>query len=87
MVVGGVQYGWSCVTHLIEDDWDPRFVQEQVDHERVNIPSLYTCVSLDFRTRTLRRHLDSTIAAALQVRTGRQARSARLATRGGCAGS
>ncbi|MGA4846655.1 hypothetical protein ACOBQB_10440 [Streptomyces sp. G5(2025)] len=33
--------------------------------------SIYTCVSSDFRTRTLRRHLDDTVAAALQTRSGR----------------
>ncbi|GGN81564.1 hypothetical protein GCM10011579_068290 [Streptomyces albiflavescens] len=63
----------SYVTHLIEDGWDPRFVQEQVGHEHASTTSLYTCVSSDFRTRTLRRHLDSTIAAALQTQTGKQA--------------
>lgn len=63
----------SYVTHLIEDGWDPRFVQEQVGHEHASTTSLYTCVSSDFRTRTLRRHLDSTITAALQTQTGRQA--------------
>ena len=31
------------------------------------------CVSSDFRTRTLRRHLDATVAAALQAQAGRQA--------------
>lgn len=55
----------SYVTHLIEDGWDPRFVQEQVGHEHASTTSIYTCVSSDFRTRTLRRTLDSTIAAAL----------------------
>ncbi|MGW4094801.1 tyrosine-type recombinase/integrase [Nocardia sp. NPDC004750] len=44
----------SYVTHLIEDGWDPRFVQEQVGHEHASTTSLYTCVSSDFRTRTLR---------------------------------
>ncbi|GAB2454286.1 tyrosine-type recombinase/integrase [Streptomyces incanus] len=63
----------SYVTHLIEDGWDPRFVQEQVGHEHASTTSLYTCVSSDFRTRTLRRHLDSTIAAALETQTGKQA--------------
>jgi integrase/recombinase XerC len=55
----------SYVTHLIEDGWDPRFVQEQVGHEHASTTSIYTCVSSDFRTRTLRRHLDATVAAAL----------------------
>ncbi|MEU1005876.1 tyrosine-type recombinase/integrase [Streptomyces tibetensis] len=63
----------SYVTHLIEDGWDPRFVQEQVGHEHASTTSIYTCVSSDFRTRTLRRHLDDTIAAALRAQSGRQA--------------
>jgi site-specific recombinase XerD len=63
----------SYVTHLIEDGWDPRFVQQQVGHEHASTTSIYTCVSSDFRTRTLRRHLDATIAAALQSQRGREA--------------
>ncbi|MFE5096210.1 tyrosine-type recombinase/integrase [Streptomyces sp. NPDC056638] len=63
----------SYVTHLIEDGWDPRFVQEQVGHKHAGTTSIYTCVSSDFRTRTLRRHLDATVAAALQAQNGRQA--------------
>jgi len=63
----------SYVTHLIEDGWDPRFVQEQVGHEHASTTSIYTCVSSDYRTRTLRRHLDATVAAALKTREGRQA--------------
>ncbi|MEV8183959.1 site-specific integrase [Specibacter sp. NPDC078692] len=57
----------SYVTHLIEDGWDARFVQEQVGHEHASTTSIYTCVSSDFRTRTLRRALDTTLAAALQL--------------------
>ena len=45
----------SYVTHLIEDGWDPRFVQQQVGHEHASTTAIYTCVSSDFRTRTLRR--------------------------------
>nr|WP_324197985.1 tyrosine-type recombinase/integrase [Nocardia abscessus] len=56
----------SYVTHLIEDGWDPRFVQEQVGHEHASTTSLYTCVSSDFRTRTLRRALDATMDAILK---------------------
>ncbi len=56
----------SYVTHLIEDGYDPRFVQEQVGHEHASTTSIYTCVSSDFRTRTLRRHLDAAVAEALQ---------------------
>lgn len=55
----------SYVTHLIEGGWDPRFVQEQVGHEHSSTTSIYTCVSSDFRTRTLRRHLDASVTAAL----------------------
>jgi site-specific recombinase XerD len=62
----------SYVTHLIEDGWDPRFVQEQAGHEHASTTSIYTCVSSDFRTRTLRWHLDATVAAALQSQTGRE---------------
>lgn len=56
----------SYVTHLIEDGWDPRFVQEQVGHEHASTTSLYICVSSDFRTRTLRRALDATMDAILK---------------------
>ena len=59
----------SYVTHLIEDGWDTRFVQEQVGHEHASTTSLYTCVSSDYRTRTLRRTLDSLIAEALNQPT------------------
>lgn len=55
----------SYVTHLIEDGWDPRFVQEQLGHDHASTTSIYTCVSSDFRTRTLRRALDATFAQAL----------------------
>ncbi len=55
----------SYVTHLIEAGWDALFVQQQVGHEHASTTSIYTCVSSDFRTRTLRRALDATIAAAL----------------------
>ncbi|CCH79927.1 Integrase family protein [Nostocoides japonicum T1-X7] len=57
----------SYVTHLFEDNWDPRFVQEQVGHEHASTTSLYTCVSSDFRVRTLRKVLNNTAAAALAL--------------------
>jgi site-specific recombinase XerD len=63
----------SYVTHLIEDGWDPRFVQEQVGHDHASTTSIYSCVSSDYRVRTLRRALDATLAAAL--RTSGSARS------------
>jgi integrase/recombinase XerD len=55
----------SYATHLIEDGWDPLFVQQQMGHEHASTTSLYTCVSSDFRVRTLRRVLDETIAQSL----------------------
>jgi site-specific recombinase XerD len=55
----------SYVTHLVEDGYDARFVQEQVGHDHASTTSFYTCVSSDFRTRTLRRVLDQTVGAAL----------------------
>jgi integrase/recombinase XerC len=62
----------SYVTHLIEAGWDPLFVQQQVGHEHASTTALYSCVSADFRTRTLRRALDATMANAL--RSERRAR-------------
>lgn len=55
----------SYVTHLIEDGYDPLFVQQQVGHSYASTTALYTSVSSDFRTRTLRRALDSSISRAL----------------------
>jgi len=55
----------SYVTHLIEDGWDPRFVQDQVGHEHASTTAIYTGVSSDFRVRTLRRALDSIVSAAI----------------------
>ena len=56
----------SYVTHLIEDGWDPLFVQQQAGHEYASTTAIYTCVSSDFRTRTLRSALDATARAALR---------------------
>jgi len=42
-----------------------KIIQEQAGHAHASTTSLYTCVSSDFRTRTLRRVLDETISAAL----------------------
>lgn len=61
----------SYVTHLIEAGRDPYFVQVQCGHEHASTTSIYTCVSSDFRTRTLRRALDETLNAALDP-TGRK---------------
>ncbi|SKU05518.1 site-specific recombinase XerD [Mycobacteroides abscessus subsp. massiliense] len=55
----------SYITHLIEDGWDAKFVQDQAGHDYASTTSLYTGVSSDYRTRTLRRVLDRTIKDAL----------------------
>jgi integrase/recombinase XerC len=55
----------SYVTHLIEDGWDPLFVQQQCGHDYASTTGIYTCVSSDYRVRTLRRALDQTVTAAL----------------------
>ena len=62
----------SHITHLIEAGWDPLFVQQQAGHAHASTTSLYTCVSSDFRTRTLRRVLDETISAALETGQGHE---------------
>lgn len=56
----------SYVTHLIESGYDPLFVQQQVGHSYASTTALYTSVSSDFRTRTLRSVLDRSIDRALQ---------------------
>jgi site-specific recombinase XerD len=60
----------SYVTHLIEDGFDPLFVQLQCGHQHMSTTSIYTCVSSDFRTRTLRRTLDATLSEALSTAPG-----------------
>ncbi len=59
----------SYVTHLIEDGWDALFVQQQVGHQHASTTAIYTCVSSEFRTRTLRRALDATMHATLATTT------------------
>ncbi|MEV4604898.1 tyrosine-type recombinase/integrase [Amycolatopsis sp. NPDC049253] len=55
----------SYVTHLIENGWDPLFVQQQAGHEHASTTAIYTCVSSDFRTRVLRQALGRTMKSAL----------------------
>lgn len=52
----------SYVTHLIEAGFDALFVQQQVGHQHASTTSIYTCVSSDYRTATLRQALDKTLA-------------------------
>jgi len=48
----------SYVTHLIEDGWDPLFVQQQVGHAWASTTAVYTGVSSDYKNVVLRRALD-----------------------------
>ncbi|HYZ98801.1 MAG TPA: site-specific integrase [Acidimicrobiales bacterium] len=48
----------SYVTHLIEDGWDPLFVQKQVGHSWASTTAMYTGVSSDYKNMVLRRTLD-----------------------------
>ncbi|MFB6991098.1 tyrosine-type recombinase/integrase [Streptomyces sp. NPDC056304] len=51
-----LEFHWlrrSYITHLIEDGHDPLFVQQQVAHDHASTTAIYTCVSSDFRTRSL----------------------------------
>lgn len=54
----------SYVTHLIEDGYDALFVQQQAGHEYASTLAIYTSVSSDYRTKTLRAALDGAIEAA-----------------------
>ena len=64
----------SYVTHLIEDGFDARFVQDQVGHEHASTASIYTAVSSDFRIKSLRRSLDAAGESILNtgVRTSKE---------------
>jgi site-specific recombinase XerD len=57
------------VTHLLEDGIDAMFIQHQVGHEHASTTALYSCVSSDYRTRTLRHALDTCLNEALSPRT------------------
>ena len=45
-------------------------MQEQVGHDHASTTSIYTCVSSDYRTRTLRRALDEMVAQSLGTTEG-----------------
>ena len=52
----------AYVTHLVEDGFDPLFVQQQVGHAWGSTTALYTGVSSDFKNRVLRAALDRAFA-------------------------
>ena len=60
----------SYVTHLIEDGFDPLFVQQQVGHRWGSTTALYTGVSGDYRNRTLRRSLDAAFTPPAAIEGG-----------------
>ncbi len=60
----------SYVTHLIEDGFDPLFVQQQVGHRWGSTTALYTGVSGDYRNRTLRRALDAAFTPRPAIEEG-----------------
>jgi integrase/recombinase XerC len=43
-----------------------KIIQQQAGHEYASTTAIYTCVSSDFRTRTLRNALDATARAVLR---------------------
>ncbi|MFE7720817.1 tyrosine-type recombinase/integrase [Nocardia rhizosphaerihabitans] len=47
----------AYVTHLVEFGYPERFVQEQVGHRYASTTAIYTSVSNDFKTQTLRKAL------------------------------
>jgi len=57
----------SYVTHLIEDGFDARFVQDQVGHQHASTTSIYTAVSSDYRTNSLRQSLDKLGESLLNI--------------------
>jgi len=61
----------SYVTHLIEDGFDALFVQQQAGHEYASTLAIYTSVSSDYKTRTLRAALDGAVEAAARRRAAR----------------
>jgi integrase/recombinase XerC len=62
-----------CLRHsyvLIEDGFDPLFVQQQVGHRWGSTTALYTGVSGDYRNRTLRRALDAAFTPLTTIKGG-----------------
>jgi integrase/recombinase XerC len=62
----------SYVTHLIEFGYPERFVQEQAGHAFASTTAIYTSVSNDFKTKTLRAALRRVYHTAPDAGTGEQ---------------
>lgn len=58
----------SYVTHLIEDGFDPVFVQQQVGHTYQSTTAIYTSVSGDFANTMMRQALQKAIPRQLEGR-------------------
>jgi integrase/recombinase XerC len=54
----------AYVTHLIEDGFDPLFVQQQVGHAWASTTALYTGVSSDYKNRMVRAALERAFGPA-----------------------
>lgn len=64
--VSGSHACWSAGPPSVE----LKIIQQQVGHSYASTTALYTSVSSDFRTRTLRKVLDGTISRAIGAATG-----------------
>jgi integrase/recombinase XerD len=54
----------EVATHLLVAGWDAMLVHHQMGHELASTTATYSCVSSDYRTRTVRNAFDATIPAA-----------------------
>jgi len=52
----------SYITHLIEDGYDPAFVQTQAGHAYASVTSVYTSVGDDFKQKTIQKMIARRIA-------------------------
>ncbi len=59
----------AYVTHLIEDGFDPLFVQQQVGHSWASTTALYTGVSNDYKNRMVRAALERAFGPSYEART------------------
>jgi integrase len=55
----------SYATHLLEDGWDPMFVQHQMGHEHASTTGIYQFVSTGFRDSALKAALNRAVNEAL----------------------
>jgi site-specific recombinase XerD len=58
----------SYVTHLAEEGWAQRFIQDQVGHSHAATTAIYLSVSDDFKDRMVRRAIEDQLAKVTQGR-------------------